>query len=102
MKYLKTYENNINKNIKKYIIVDFGETKNEADRYYILRIIDKKISNDDINYDKYYYMISDEILTGEMDGSYSLSKINIIYQTDDENDAIEKLKMCYTTNKYNL
>jgi hypothetical protein len=102
MRYIKSYENNINIDIKKYIIVDFGEIKNDTDRYYILRISDKKINDNDINYDKYYYMASDEILKGEMDGSYSLSKINIIYQTDDESDAVEKLKMCYTTNKYNL
>lgn len=86
-------------NFKKYVVVDFGDQGNARDKYYVLRTHDYK--PDEINYDKFYYIENDKLISFENNGTYS-SLLDVIYQTNIEQKAIEKLKELYTVMKFNL
>jgi len=101
MKYLKKFEDNNTNTLKKYIIIQFIDSGN----YFILRTLSNSNENI-IRYDKYYeYNENDNEIMGQV--SVSIYKnyndvFNILYQTDDEQDAIDALKIMIESSKYNL
>lgn len=104
MKYLKQYEDIEKKDFKKYIIIDFCTNINP--RYYILRTA-PNTNPKSFGYDKYYYYngttntLTQNTISNGVD-SLKLKDKELIFETDSEEEAIEQLKLIYTSNKYNL
>jgi len=111
-KRLKSYNLNFNylgfnENIQEdqnynYVLIEFlrGEHK-----IYMFRTVD--INNKFIFYDKYYFIVKqksgDELFQRNVEkNAASIDAFNIIYVSDNEEKAIDKLKIYSKSNKYNL
>ena len=107
MKYIKHFEDNKIKYI--YLIVKF-DTKDlsvPAAQFYVLVTTAGSYTKYFIEYFKYYFYKNDNIETEIIERQYSgLYKydtfIKVIYQTNSEEDAIQKLEVAIEANKYNL
>lgn len=99
MKYIKTYEY---LDFKKYVI--FYGTAWASKTIYMVKF--DKLKNNDFYYSSYWYVDD----TGDIDSGndswyswhYNIDNLIILYQTDNFNDGLEKLKLITSTNKYNV
>ena len=114
MKHLKTYENNLPKITKKYIIIK----SNRVDiPYYILEIDD--VTDKLLTYSGYAYYYSEEYQYTKKEGELQIhfkdkhfqgeirlddrdTLREILYQTDDFDKAVEILDVIIGTKNYNL
>jgi len=107
MKYLKTFEDNImsieKSPFKKYLLTDFFKSNI---RIFILQTTENSTPNN-IVYDRYLFFDVDELVdtiptTSTPNFENWSDNINILYQTDSEEESIKELKIYNTATKYNL
>lgn len=100
MKYIKNFENKS----KEYVVVHFYKHGNDDNCYYIFELADK-ITKNKIEYLSFYYYENNELHSSINCKNYYNNYndiLNILYKTNDFNDAHNYLKSILYSNKYNL
>jgi len=98
MKYLKNFEHNNKLIFKQYVVVYIST----IDQYYIFRTLSCSTEST-IYYDRYYYIdCYKNFITMDFIGHDYIENLDILYQEDNEEDAITDFNILLQLKKYNL